>query len=49
MAEAESSPEDDQVEPIEGKVATVNPLGSRHAVCVGSVDVLLNGRTSTPS
>lgn len=48
MAEAENPPEDDQVEPIEGKIVRMNPIGSRHAACVGSVDALLNRRTSMP-
>jgi Uma2 family endonuclease len=41
MAEAGVFTEDDRVELIEGEIVEMNPIGSRHAACVGRLTELL--------
>jgi Uma2 family endonuclease len=41
MAAAGVFPEDDRVELIEGEIIEMNPIGSRHAACVGRLTKLL--------
>ena len=42
MAEAGILHEDDRVELIEGEIVEMNPIGSRHATCVRTLNRLLN-------
>lgn len=41
MAAAGVFTEDDRVELIEGEIVEMNPIGSRHAACVGRLTKLL--------